>query len=158
MREEPTQRLSKQSITIWRIQRSLEGIILVLLPIIYGVVMQYVEWPVWILTVLLVILFLYCIAFILIWPPIQWRRFRYQVLEQEIDIVQGVLIVRRTLVPMTRIQHVETEQGPILRRYKMASVEIQTAATTHRIPVLPIEEADQLRDQIARLAAVAIDE
>lgn len=158
MREEPTQRLSKQSITIWRIQRSLEGIILVLLPIIYGVVMQYVEWPVWILTVLLVILVLYCIAFILIWPPIQWRRFRYQVLEQEIDIVQGVLIVRRTLVPMTRIQHVETEQGPILRRYKMASVEIQTAATTHRIPVLPIEEADQLRDQIARLAAVAIDE
>lgn len=158
MREEPTQRLSKQSITIWRIQRSLEGIILVLLPIIYGVVLQYLDWPVWILTILIAILVLYCIAFILIWPPIQWRRFRYQVLDQEIDIVQGVLIVRRTLIPMTRIQHVETEQGPILRRYKMASVEIQTAATTHRIPVLPIEEADQLRDQIARLAAVAIDE
>ncbi|MEN0643503.1 PH domain-containing protein [Alkalicoccobacillus gibsonii] len=158
MREEPTQRLSKQSITIWRIQRSLEGIILVLLPIIYGVVLQYLDWPVWILTILIAILVLYCIAFIFIWPPIQWRRFRYQVLDQEIDIVQGVLIVRRTLIPMTRIQHVETEQGPILRRYKMASVEIQTAATTHRIPVLPIEEADQLRDQIARLAAVAIDE
>ncbi|MCM2674391.1 PH domain-containing protein [Alkalicoccobacillus plakortidis] len=158
MREEPTQRLSKKSITIWRIQRSLEGLMLLILPIAYAVSLNYFDWPIWILFVLIGILLLYIVALILVWPPIQWRRFRYQVLEQEIDIVQGVLIVRRTLVPMTRIQHVETEQGPILRRYKMASVEIQTAATTHRIPVLPIEEADELRDQIARLAAVALDE
>lgn len=158
MREEPTQRLSKKSITIWRIQRSLEGLLLLILPIAYAVSLNYFDWPIWILFVLIGILLLYIVALILVWPPIQWRRFRYQVLEQEIDIVQGVLIVRRTLVPMTRIQHVETEQGPILRRYKMASVEIQTAATTHRIPVLPIEEADELRDQIARLAAVALDE
>ncbi|MDQ0205980.1 PH domain-containing protein [Alkalicoccobacillus murimartini] len=158
MREVPTKRLSKKSITIWRIQRSFEGIFLLILPIGYAIALNYFDWPSWILIVLISILVLYIVALIIIWPPIQWRRFRYQVLEQEIDIVQGVVIVRRTLVPMTRIQHVETEQGPILRRYKMASVEIQTAATTHRIPVLPIEEADELRDQIARLAAVALDE
>ncbi|TSB46971.1 PH domain-containing protein [Alkalicoccobacillus porphyridii] len=158
MREAPSNRLSKKSITIWRIQRSFEGLFILLLPVGFLILQRFIELPSWILYVLVAVFILYILAFIIIWPPIQWRRFRYQVHEQEIDIQQGVLIVRRTLVPMTRIQHVETEQGPILRRYKMASVEIQTAATTHRIPVLPIEEADQLRDQIARLAAVAIDE
>lgn len=59
---------------------------------------------------------------------------------------------------MVRVQHVDTDQGPILRRYKMAAVSITTAATTHKIPTLFIEDADSLRDQIAALASVQEDE
>lgn len=158
MREAPSNRLSEKSIVIWRIQRSLEGLFLLLFPVGFFILDRFVDMPFWIFYLILGGLIIYILAFIVFWPPIQWKRFRYEVHEQEIDIQQGVLIVKRTLVPMIRIQHVETEQGPILRRYKMAAVEIQTAATTHRIPVLPIEEADQLRDQIAKLAAVAVDE
>ncbi|WP_317907012.1 PH domain-containing protein, partial [Bacillus subtilis] len=47
---------------------------------------------------------------------------------------------------------------PILRKYNLASVQISTAATTHSIPALDVEEADQLRDSISRLARVTEDD
>ncbi len=101
---------------------------------------------------------MYLIVTVIIIPPIRWKRWRYDVLTDEIDLMHGVFIVKRTLIPMTRVQHVDTEQGPLLRKYKLAVVSISTAATVHRIPSLTIEVADELRDRIAELATVAEDE
>ena len=86
---------------------------------------------------------------------IRWRRWRYEVREQEIELQHGVLFITRTLVPMVRVQHVDTQQGPLLRKYQLATVTISTAATVHEIPALPIEEAEELRVYISQLARVA---
>ena len=56
---------------------------------------------------------------------------------------------------MVRVQHVDTEQGPLLRKYNLATVTISTAATVHGIPALDIEEAEEMRHAISRLARVA---
>ena len=77
---------------------------------------------------------------------------RYEVFENEIEIQHGLIRVTRVIVPMVRVQHVDTSQGPLLRRYRLASVQISTAATVHDIPALELEEADELRDYISRLA------
>lgn len=55
---------------------------------------------------------------------------------------------------MIRVQHVETCQGPFLRKYQLASVEVSTAATVHTIPALDIQEADELRRYISKMASV----
>ncbi|WP_425440947.1 PH domain-containing protein [Sediminibacillus albus] len=91
-------------------------------------------------------------------PAIKWRRWRYEVFEQEIDVQHGIFIVQRTLVPMIRVQHVDTKQGPILKHFKLATVTVSTAATTHEIPALLEEEASELRDRISRLARVDEDD
>ncbi|GAF23918.1 MULTISPECIES: PH domain-containing protein [Shouchella] len=160
MRKQPELRLPKKAIQVWRIQNLFDTLFFALVPVIYFFVQAYIferffTWITWVLAGLVV---LYGVTRVLIWPTIQWYRFRYEVFDDEIDIQQGVLIVRRTLVPMVRVQHVDTEQGPILRRYKMAAVSITTAATTHQIPTLNTEDADALRDQIASLASVHEDE
>ncbi len=85
----------------------------------------------------------------------RWKRWRYEVREQEIELQHGVFIVKRTLVPMIRVQHVDTQQGPILRKYELATVTVSTAATIHEIPALQLEEAEELRVFISRLARVA---
>lgn len=88
-------------------------------------------------------------------PEIRWRRWSYQVDEHEIDLQHGIFIVTRTLVPVKRVQHVDTRQGPILRSYNLADVTISTAATTHRIPALDEEVADEVRDRISKFARLA---
>ena len=62
-----------------------------------------------------------------------------EVRETEIEIQRGIFVIKRTLVPMIRVQHVETNQGPFLRKYDLASVEVSTAATVHTIPALDFQ-------------------
>lgn len=158
VRQEPTQTLSKKALPAWRIQALLESLFVLLVPLGYGILLYFFSLPQWLLYVFIVCYFLYVVIFVFIIPPIRWRRWRFEVTESEIDLKRGVWIEKRTLIPMTRVQHVDTEQGPLLRRYKLAVVSISTAATTHRIPALTIEDAEALRDKIAELAAVAVDE
>jgi membrane protein YdbS with pleckstrin-like domain len=85
-------------------------------------------------------------------PELRWRRWRWEVREHEIDLQRGVLVVRRTLIPMARVQHVETERGPIGQALGLATVEIHTAAGSHEIPLLCLLDAGRIRARIAELA------
>lgn len=88
-------------------------------------------------------------------PRIRYARWLYEVTDDEIDLREGVLIVRRTIVPLVRVQHVDTHQGPIMRMFGLAGVKIASAATVYDIPALSVEVADRLRDRIAELARLA---
>ena len=46
---------------------------------------------------------------------------------------------------MIRVQHVDTVQGPILRKYQLASVIVNTAATAHEIPALRRERSGRIK-------------
>src|SRR4051794_12521187 len=85
-------------------------------------------------------------------PQLRWRRWRWGGREHEIDLQRGILIVRRTLIPMARVQHVETERGPIGQALGLATVEIHTAAGSHEIPLLRDLDAGLMRARIAELA------
>src|SRR5699024_7156052 len=92
--------------------------------------------------------------FVLLILKLRWRRWQHELFEQEIYIQHGILIMSRTLVTMIRVQHIETQQSPILKKFQLASVTISTAATTHEIPALSDEDASDLRDRISALARV----
>jgi membrane protein YdbS with pleckstrin-like domain len=109
----------------------------------------------WTMVPLLVVVTILCGLAIFFIPEVRWQRWYYQVDEHEIDLQNGIFIVTRTLVPIKRVQHVDTRQGPILRSYDLADVTISTAATTHRIPALDEETADKVRNQISKFARLA---
>ncbi len=75
--------------------------------------------------------------------------------EEEIELQHGMFILTRTLIPMNRVQHVDTIQGPVLRKYGLATVVVHTAATAHQITALEEEEAEKLRLYITKLAKAA---
>ena len=91
-------------------------------------------------------------------PELRWRRWRWEVREHEIDLQRGILVVRRTLIPMARVQHVETERGLIGQALGLATVEIHTAAGSHEIPLLRDGDAGAIRSRIAELARTDADE
>jgi membrane protein YdbS with pleckstrin-like domain len=84
-------------------------------------------------------------------PGLEWRAWRYEISQREIDLRRGVVLVRRTLVPIARIQHVDTESGPIQRALGLATVAFHTAAGKNEIPHLAVTEADRVRVLIAEL-------
>jgi membrane protein YdbS with pleckstrin-like domain len=88
-------------------------------------------------------------------PELRWRRWRYEVRDEEIDLRHGTVTITRTLVPMLRVQHVDTTRGLLDQAFGLATVVIHTAAGQTTIPALDESDAGQLRDRIATLARTA---
>lgn len=155
MRSEPRHRIPRTAVNVWRISGAILSLMLWLIPA--GFWFFDIERVIDLSTYLIMIGVLLVISalFIFVIPYFRWKRWRYEVNEHEIDLQHGLFIVQRTLVPVNRVQHVDTRQGPLLRSYKLSNVAISTAATTHQIPALTDENADTVRDQISRLALKA---
>jgi uncharacterized protein len=108
----------------------------------------------WLVPVLVVASAAAAIALI---PPLRHRRWRYAVRDEEIDLHHGTFVVRRTLVPMRRVQHVDTQAGPLLGSFSLAAVAFHTAAGATTIPALESYSAEEVRARVAELARVAGD-
>jgi hypothetical protein len=61
------------------------------------------------------------------WPGWEHRRTAYAVHAAGIDIWQGLVWRRVISVPRSRVQHTDVEQGPLQRRYGLATLVIHTA-------------------------------
>ena len=85
-------------------------------------------------------------------PALRWRRWRWDIRDEGIDIQRGTLAVSRTLVPWVRVQHVDTQRGVFEQMFGLSTVVVHTAAGGHTIPLLPASDAEHLRERIAGLA------
>lgn len=152
---EPQKRISTQALKVWRISGAINITIGWLFAAAAIFLLHQFNGPFWISVILMVlgVIFTYLLVFLL--PSLRWRRWRYEVSDAEIELQHGIFIRTRTLIPMVRVQHVDTVQGPILRKYRLASVIVNTAATAHEIPALEESEAEELRSFISNLARVA---
>jgi membrane protein YdbS with pleckstrin-like domain len=158
VRKQPQRQISLNGLKVWRLQNGIISLIFLFIIIGVFVASYYFQWPYWIGAILIGLWILQVIFGIWLIPKIRHHIWRYEVFENEIEIQHGLIRVTRVIVPMVRVQHVDTSQGPLLRRYRLASVQISTAATVHDIPALELEEADELRDYISRLARVTEDD
>ena len=151
-------RISMKGLRVWRLYGVIQTLMVLLIAIGVVVWTYIVDWPRWVYMITASIVVIYAYFFIYLFPKIKWLRWRYEVRESEIELQRGLFIVKRILIPMVRVQHVDTSQGPILRKYNLAGITVSTAATNHVIPAIFTEEADELRIQISALAKVAVDD
>lgn len=161
MNQEPGTRIHRNAIKAWSVNALIFGLLWFLPVIIYGGIAigdnlnASNEWYAnidWILfsSMLAICVTLYLLTGLLL-PKIRWQRWKYDVSEKEVDMLRGIIIKKRTLVPINRVQHVDTRQGPVYRKFGLSSVTISTAATTHEIPALEDETANELRNTISTL-------
>lgn len=155
MRQKPDQQLAEKTLKVWKIGASAGSLFYAVFPLGYWGISRVWDIPDWPLFILIIGAIALAIMNIFVIQKLQWDRWRYKIYENEIELMHGVFVVRRVIIPMIRVQHVDTRQGPILRHYNLASVTISTAVTTHEIPGLTVEKAELLRDHIAKLAREA---
>ncbi|OME71572.1 hypothetical protein BK120_33170 [Paenibacillus sp. FSL A5-0031] len=154
MNRKLTNRLHRDYITVYRISELITNGIFLALIIAYFCCATIWDWtliPGWIALSIFAISF---IMFTWVIPEMKYTRFSYELFDDELEIQSGLIFLSNVLVPMVRVQHVELESGPLMRKYDLASVSIVTAATTHRISGLKQSEAEQLKRKIGILAKV----
>lgn len=155
MKAEPEQRIPRSAVNAWRISGMLGSLIFWLAPLAIWMLDTDKIIDLWVYVIIISIVLMLTLLFSFLIPHFRWKRWRYDINEHEIDLQHGLIIIQRTLIPVNRVQHVDTRQGPILRNYHLSNVAISTAATTHQIPALTEENASEVRDKISRLALKA---
>jgi membrane protein YdbS with pleckstrin-like domain len=153
----PANRLDPRVKPMWRIQSAVVGVPLFIISLaVAGGLTLFETSPLVIGIIPLVTLVL-----VVLWigpvPEVRFRRWRWEVNDLEVRLQHGLIIIERTVVPMVRIQHVDTSQGPIMRAFGLSEVRFTTAAGPHSIPALADADAAALRDRIATLARVTDD-
>lgn len=157
-RREPEFKIPRKGLTVWRLYGLFNTIIIFIIACVVSFLVYKFDGPTLIYFIAVALVLIVGLITIWLFPNIRWNHWRYEVREHEIEIQSGLFIVKRTLIPMVRVQHVDTSQGPILKKYDLANISISTAATTHVIPMLITSEADGLRARISELARVAEDD
>jgi membrane protein YdbS with pleckstrin-like domain len=152
LKDEPAARLDSRAIRLWRLTAALG-----MTPLVIGggvamqVLLRVDQTPAWIDLLPLLLAILLGIVTIGVVPSLRWRMWRYEIRPDEVDLQRGILWIERTLVPLARIQHVDTRQGPLQRRFGLSTVVFYTAAGPNQIPELSTPVAAEVRDRIAVL-------
>lgn len=153
--DEPDKRIADDAVSVWRIDNTIESIITLLIGagLIWASI--YFDWLGWItigLIILLAIDAIYSFWGIALEPKLRWRYWRYAIDSDYVQIKHGIFKMTHTVTPMTKVQYVTAEQGPILRKYQLYTIEVGTIDSSLSIPAIPEEEAISLRTEIASFA------
>lgn len=152
LRPPPSEHLDPKARTLWRLSALLGWLPILLLAVGGTVALWWFDRSWWLIVLPIPAALVTGVFTIWIMPDLTWKHWRYEVGEDEVDLLHGVITRTRTLIPMARIQHVDTRRGPLQRRYGLASVILFTAAGASEIPALADPIAEEVRDRIARLA------
>jgi len=152
LKDEPAERLDPRAKTLWRITGALNT-----LPLLAGAafggwaLVRLADRPLLVGVLPVLVVLALVVLSVGVMPGLRWRRWRYEIRTDEVDLQRGIFWVARTLVPLARIQHVDTKQGPLQRRFGLATVVFYTAAGPNQIPELSTPVAAGVRDRIAEL-------
>jgi membrane protein YdbS with pleckstrin-like domain len=85
----------------------------------------------------------------------RFDRWRYEIQEDALYLERGVITEVETAVPFVRVQHVDTQRGPVARLLGIASVVVYTAGSRGAdvtVPGLTPDQAETLRNRLRELA------
>lgn len=152
---EPKKKISKKAINVWRITDFIQNLIglIILGSLIFS--FHYFDWLNWIgvlIYILFGIAFLIMIYELTIRPVLLQRTWRYDIDENYIQLKHGFINKHSLIIPMSRVEYVNTNQGPILRYYDLSVLTIGTITSANKIPAIPMQEAEEIRALIIHLA------
>ena len=81
------------------------------------------------------------------------RTLRWRFDANGLSVRRGVMWQRETHVPITRVQHLDISRGPLQRRRRLSTLVLHTAGTRSSavsVPHLDVDDAERLRDALAR--------
>ena len=152
---EPQKKISKKAINVWRITDLIQNLIglIIIGSLIFSY--YYFDWLSWIGIILYIFLGFMLIIMIYeltIRPVLLQKTWRYDIDENYIQLKHGFINKRSLIIPMSRVEYVNTNQGPILRHYNLSVLTIGTITSANQIPAIPVAEAQEIRELIIHLA------
>ncbi len=75
-------------------------------------------------------------------------RYRYLITNDKIECISGYFFIKRRILPLKRLQKVETVSGPIAQHFKLTTMTLTSAGGTLDIEHLPTEVAEPLAERL----------
>lgn len=147
----PQKQLDSRSITMFKQIGLVTLIFSIFVSVIALLLFHHYHWDMLLYSIIPLSLFIYSLYSLFIVPKRVYSVFRYEIYENRIDLQSGIFFVTRTVIPMFRVQHVQTEQGPFLNKFGLSKLTIYTAGSVYQIPAVSEKVAEELREEIALL-------
>jgi len=148
MDTEPLTKLDPAYATVMRIEGTLTVLPFLIVAIVLGVVgpiPQPWTWAPMIVPVLI------ALVAVMLLPMKRYRSRGYHISDDRLRVVKGVLFHADTVVPFSRVQHLDVEQNPLERMFGIARLILHTAGTHNSsvtLPGLRHGDAVTMREQI----------
>ena len=88
---------------------------------------------------------------VVVLPHRIYRRWGYDMGDEQLRVLRGFLWRTDTIVPFNRIQHIDVAQGPLQRLFGLSTLIVHTAGTHNSIVTLPglaTADAETMRETI----------
>jgi membrane protein YdbS with pleckstrin-like domain len=143
----PAHQVSTRAVLWWRLRTLLMALGLTAPQAVVLVVLAE-DAPGWLLatTVVTVVAGL---AYGLAVPPLLYRIHRWEVTPEAVYTLSGWLVREWRIAPISRVQTVDTEHGPLQQLLKLASVTVTTASARGPVTIRGLDE--QAAAELARL-------
>jgi membrane protein YdbS with pleckstrin-like domain len=147
----PSNEVDRRAIPWWRWQLTLTAVTLAVLLVVLGLLLSPAR-P-WLLLSAGVVLVL-AVPFAALFPLWWFRVHRWEVTDTAVYTRAGYFFQESRIAPMSRIQTVDTECGPLEQRFGLATLIVTTASSAGALTVkgLDREVAAELAHQLADIA------
>lgn len=110
-------------------------------------------WWTSLLWVAAVLLLLVPIPWLLVVPRLRYRIHRWEITDIAVHVRYGWLDLTDEIVPLSRVQTVDSTQGPLMRLFGLRTVTVRTASSAGHVEIacLPDDLAQQV---VAQLVAI----
>jgi uncharacterized protein len=150
---DPTNPPSRKAPVVWALGAAIPWVVLALAQAVWFVVDHRMWW----LNAAAAVLTVFCVVvFVGVVPLWRFRVHRWDVSPEAVYTRSGWLVQERRIVPISRVQTVDTERGPLDRLFGLANVTVTTASSAGavRIAALDSDVADRIVAQLTDIAAI----
>ncbi|GBG94770.1 membrane protein [Ligilactobacillus salitolerans] len=136
---------------VWRLEVGISLVVGLILAAGMFFAVYFWHWAQWLNYIIVPLTLLDCgIESALI--PYRYRFWRYQITASDVEIEAGFFWHKQVAIPISRIQNVTLEAGPLLQLFGLQKVKVETAAAAHEISGVLPKQAELLKKQIMELA------
>jgi membrane protein YdbS with pleckstrin-like domain len=93
----------------------------------------------------------------LVWVHLRYRVWSYRIREDALYLERGVVTNVKTVAPYVRIQHVDTQRGPLERALGLSTLVVYTAGSRGADVSIPGLQTDVAADLQGRVKELAIE-
>nr|WP_296773765.1 PH domain-containing protein [Rhodococcus sp. (in: high G+C Gram-positive bacteria)] len=149
---DPAWRPSPRAKQLWAINAALMWVPLFIAQIVWAVVDG--KWTSWPHVAVFVVSVVLAAAHIVVVPQWRYRVHRWEISDTAVYTLTGWFDQERRIAPISRVQTVDTERGPIDRMLRLATVTVTTASSAGavKITALDTDVADRAVKQLTEIA------
>ncbi len=134
----PAHQVSPRAVNWWRL-RSLLNLLVLVLPQVAVLIVFSPDAPSWLLSTTVATAVLGGLHMLLV-PPLLYRIHRWEITHEAVYTLSGWLVREWRIAPISRVQTVDTERGPLQQLFKLANLTVTTASARGPVKISGLDE------------------